>query len=208
MNRKSVLFYIKKLNRRVFTTSELSTISGKSSSTVTQALNFLQEQGVVLRIYRGIWAEVTDKPISPYMVIPFLFPKHRTYVSFISALHIYDIIEQIPQVITLASTIHTKTIITKIGTFSIHRITPSFFAGFDWYKKKSNFLIAEPEKALIDCLYLSGCKKKQFGYFPELHFPKTFSFKKAKMWAEKIPNNKIKIYAQKRLKKISKNLLN
>ena len=132
-------------------------------------------------------------------MFPFLFPKHRAYLSFISALHLYGIIEQIPQVVTLASTSHTKIIRTKIATFSIHRITPLFFDGFNWYKGTGSFLIAEPEKALIDTLYLSSCKKKQFRYFPELYFPKSFSFRKAKEWADKIPNSKIRSYVQKKL---------
>jgi len=58
--------------------------------------------------------------------------------------HLYGIIEQIPQVITLASTIHTKKISTKIGTFIIYQILPAFFDGFDWYRKTGDFLIAEP----------------------------------------------------------------
>ena len=137
------------------------------------------------------------------IVIPFLFPQHRVYVSFISALHLYGIIEQIPQVMTLASTMHTKIITTKIGTFSVHRIAPSFFDGFVWYKNEGNFLIAEPEKALIDCLYLSAYKRKQFGYFPELHFSSSFSFKKARMWIKRIPNPKIRLYTQKKLDHIA-----
>ncbi|RKY27078.1 MAG: hypothetical protein DRP61_04860 [Candidatus Omnitrophota bacterium] len=202
MNRGSILSFIKKLNRPIFTSWELSTISGKSLSTVVQSLNFLQREGVVFKVYRGIWAEVRDKPLSPYIIIPFLFPQQRSYVSFITALHLYGIIEQIPQVITLASTAHTKRISTKIGIFSFYHISPSFFKGFDWYKKEGNFLIAEPEKALIDCLYLSAYKKKQFGYFPELHFPKSFSLKKAEEWIKEIPNSKVSSYVKKKLDKI------
>lgn len=198
------MFFIKKLHRPVFTTYELSSISGKSLSATTQALNFLQRQGFIFKIYRGIWAEVRDEYISPYIVVPFLLPGQRAYVSFISALHLYGIIEQIPQVITVASTVHTKKIQTKIGTFSIHRIAPLFFDGFVWYKGDTNFLIAEPEKALVDCLYLSARKKKQFSYFPELYFPRTFSFKKAKEWVEKISNPKVSIYLQKKLDTIIK----
>lgn len=197
MRRRSILTFIKKLDRPVFTTYELATLSGKSSSTTTQALNFLEKEGLVFKIYRGIWAEVGNERLSPYVVIPFLLPSHRAYVSFISALHLYGIIEQIPQEISLASTSHTKIIYTKIGTFSIHQITPLFFDGFSWYKGTGSFLIAEPEKALIDSLYLSARKKKQFGYFPELHFPKTFSFKKAKRWVKKVPDSKISSYVQK-----------
>lgn len=199
MKRQSILVYIKKLNKPVFTTYELASISGKSLSTTTQALNFLERQGLIFKVYRGIWSGAGSQHLSPYLVIPYLFPRHRAYVSFISALHLYGIIEQIPQEITLASTTHTKVIHTKIGTFSVHHITSKFFDGFTWYKKSGYFLIAEPEKALIDCLYLSACKKKQFGYFPELHFPKVFSFKKAKKWTKKIPDTKISLYVQKRL---------
>jgi len=199
MPRRSILIFIKQLHRPVFTTYELATLSGKSLSTTTQALNFLAREGLIFKIYRGIWGEVGNEHLSPYVVIPFLLPRHRAYVSFISALHLYGIIEQIPQVITLASTAHTKIIDTKIGTFSIHRITPLFFDGFNWYKGTGNFLIAEPEKALVDSLYLSACKKKQLGYFPELHFPKSFSFKKVKGWIKKIPDSKISSYVQNKI---------
>ncbi|MCM8831838.1 MAG: hypothetical protein NC918_06580 [Candidatus Omnitrophica bacterium] len=199
MPRQSMLVFIKKLGRPIFTTSELSSISGRSSSCVTQALNLLEKQGLIFKIYRGIWAQTQDFRISPYSVIPFLFFHQRVYVSFLSALHLYGIIEQIPQVITLASTAHTKKLRTKIGTFSLHRIAPSFFDGFGWYKGEGNFLIAEQEKALVDCLYLSAYRKKQFGYFPELHFSKSFSFKKAKNWIKKIRNSKIATYVEKKI---------
>lgn len=199
MNRQTMPVFIKKLNRPIFTTNELTATSGKSSSATTQALNFLRDQGLIFKVHRGVWADAGNEHLSPYAAIPFLFPRHRAYVSFISALHLYGIIEQIPQEITLASTAHTKTIHTDLGTFSIHRLAPSFFDGFDWYKGAGSFLIAEQEKALIDCLYLSAYKKKQFKYFPELRFPESFSIERTKNWIKRIPNLKIRIYAQKSL---------
>lgn len=199
MNRQSISVFIKRLNRPVFTTHELASLSGKSLPAVSKALRLLERKGLVVKIYRGIWADSGSEKLSPYIIIPYLFPRHRAYVSFVSALHLYGIIEQIPQVVTLASMIHTRVIKTKIGTFSVHKISPAFFDGFDWYKGTGNFLIAEPEKALVDSLYLSARKKKQFGYFPELHFPKSFSFKKTREWAKDIPDPKISSYVQKKL---------
>lgn len=199
MPEKSILSFIKQLGRPVFTTRELSAISGKSLSNTTQALNYLVGQELIIKIYRGIWAEAGNKQLSPYAAIQFLFPIHRAYVSFISALHLYGIIEQIPQVITLASTAHTRAIHTEIADFQAHRIHPAFFDGFSWYKGIGSFLIAEPEKALVDCLYLSAYKKKQFCYFPELHFPKSFSFQKAREWVKAIPARRIRIYVQKKI---------
>ncbi|MBU1121438.1 MAG: hypothetical protein ABIH71_04050 [Candidatus Omnitrophota bacterium] len=206
MSRVSVLKFIKRLERSVFTTREISELSGKSLSAVTQALNFLQKQKVIFKIYRGVWSEVTSNPLSPYTIIPFLFSGQRVYVSFLSALHIYGIIEQIPQLIYLAAMAHTRIVRTKISDFSVHQITPYFFKGFSWYKGTGNFLIAEPEKALVDCVYLSVRKKNQFGYFPELYFPKTFSFKKAKLWVKKIPDAKIRLAVNRKLDKLKSSL--
>jgi len=185
--------FIRKMGRPVFTTHELAALSGKSPSTVVQSLNHLVRQGLLMKIYRGVWAEPGPRAVSPFAVIPYLFPRQRVYVSFISALHLYGIVEQIPQVITLASTAHTNTLHTKAGVYSVHQIAPAFFDGFDWYKGDGHFLIAEPEKALIDSLYLSSRKKKQFGSFPELDFPPDFSFKNAARWIERIPERKIRL---------------
>ena len=201
---RNILTFIKKLGHPVFTTHQLAAISGKSASTIIQCLNRLAAQGLFIKIYRGVWAESGPKALSAFEIIPYLFPRQRVYVSFITALHLYGIVEQIPQVITLASTSHSNTLRTQAGVFSVHQIAPAFFDGFDWYKKDGGFLIAEPEKALIDSLYLSSRKKKQFGHFPELHFPPEFSFKKAVQWAGRIPQETIRRYVLKRVEELKK----
>jgi predicted transcriptional regulator of viral defense system len=199
MSRQPALTYIKKIGKPVFTTFEISVLSGKSLSVVTQSLNYLAKNGLILKVYRGVWADTGNASLSPYAAIPYLFNRRRAYVSFLSALHLHGIIEQIPQVITLASTAHTRTVRTKLGVFSLHKLSPKLFRGFDWYRGGSVFLIAQPEKALVDSLYLSACKKKQFGYFPELHFANSFSFKKAKEFAVSIQNSKVRLYVLKKL---------
>lgn len=206
MPKLSILLAIKKLNRLVFTTHELAMLTGSSLSCACQSLNILEEKGLISRIARGIWGDINDKAFSPLLAVPFLNPRQRLYISFISALHLHGIVEQIPQVVTLASLGHTRIINTKVGAFSIHQITPSLFCGFDWYKKTGDFLIAEPEKALVDCLYLSSKKKKQFRHFPELDFPPNFSFKKAEKWVKLISNPGIRTYVQKNLDNIKNKL--
>ncbi len=200
----NILSIIRKAGRPVFTTHELTALTGKSSSTVVHCLSRLVDQGLLVKIHRGVWAEQGPRPISPFEIIPYLFPRQRVYVSFITALHLHGIVEQIPQVITLASTAHTSTLRTKAGVISVHQIAPSFFYGFDWYKGNGGFLIAEAEKALIDSLYLSSRKKKQFGFFPELNFPPEFSFKKAAQWVNRIPEKKIRLYVFEKLKELEK----
>ena len=200
---QNIMVFIKKLGRPVFTTHEVIAVSGRSASTVVQTLNRLARQGLLIKLYRGVWTESGVKALSPFEIIPYLFPRQRVYVSFITALHLHGIVEQIPQVITLASTAHTATLRTTAGIFSVHQIAPAFFDGFDWYKGEGSFLIAEPEKALIDSLYLSSRRKKQFGHFPELHFPPEFSFTKAVEWVERIPEKKIRLYVLKKLEALT-----
>lgn len=200
---RSLISQIKKLGRPVFSTFELTALSGKSASTVTQSLNYLRREGAVIKISRGLWAE-TGAAVSAYTVVPYLFPRGRAYVSFVSALHLHGIIEQIPRVITLASTAHTRTVRTSIAVYSVHRIDPAFFSGFAWYKGNGSFLIAEAEKALVDSLYLSARRKKQFGHFPELRFPGSFSFPRAFGWSRRIPDIRIRSHVRERLQEIKK----
>lgn len=201
-NYLNIMTFIKKAGHRVFTTHEITVLSGKSPSTIVHCLRRLAKQGLLVKIHRGVWAEPGPMAISPFEIIPYLFPRQRVYVSFITALHLHGIVEQIPQVITLASTAHTSTVRTQAGVFSVHQISPALFNGFDWYKGDGNFLIAEPEKALIDSLYLSSRKKKQFGSFPELDFPAEFSFKKAAQWVKRIPEEKIRSHVLEKLKTV------
>ncbi|MBE0434061.1 type IV toxin-antitoxin system AbiEi family antitoxin domain-containing protein [candidate division WOR-3 bacterium] len=201
MVEKTVLSCIKQLGRPFFTTFELSRLCGKSSSTVIQTLNYLEKQGLVTKVYRGIWADTPTNRLNVFSVVPLLFPRQRAYISFVSALHYHGIVEQVPQVVTVASTAHTRKIKTKIATYSVHRIHPSFFKGFSWDETKS-FLVAGPEKALIDSLYLSAHRKKNFGYFPELHFARPFSIRKAREWIMEIRNEKTRIYVSKRFESL------
>jgi predicted transcriptional regulator of viral defense system len=203
MPKVPVLVGIKRIKRPIFRTREAAACSGGSLSNTVQALNHLEKEGVVIKIARGLWCvDLGAQKISQYSIIPFLLPRGRAYLSFLSALHLYGVIEQIPQSVALASTTHTKAIRTKLGTFYVHKIAPEFFKGFDWYKGDGDFLIAEPEKALVDCLYLSAKKGKQFSYFPELRFPRSFSFKKAENWIQQIPDSKVRFYINKRLKRL------
>ena len=195
----NIMVFIRKLGRPIFTTREVVAVSARSSSTVVQCLDRLARQGLLVKLYRGVWADPGQRAISPFDVIPHLFHRQRVYVSFITALHLHGIVEQIPQTITIASLAHSRVIRTTAGVYSVHQISPNFFKGFDWYKGEGRFLIADPEKALIDSLYLSSRKKKQFGHFPELHFPKTFSFKTAAQWAKSIPEESIRLYVLNKL---------
>ncbi len=198
MVKKTLIAHIMGLGRPVFSARELSAVSGKSPSTVSQGLAFLRRQGLVVKVSHGVWAAGGTAP-GPYSVIAHILPKQRAYVSFTSALHLHGVIEQIPRVVTLASVAHSREIKTAAGVFAVHHLSPSFFSGFAWREGAGGFLLAEPEKALVDCLYVSAFRKRQFSYFPELRFPKSFSFKKARGWIDSIKSRKAAVHALRRL---------
>ena len=163
MAKKTLIAHILGLGRPVFSARELSAVSGRSPSTVSQGLAFLAGEGLVVKVAHGLWAAGTSAP-SPYAVVAHLRPKQRFYVSFTSALHLHGIIGQIPQVLTLASVAHGGLIRTASGVFEVHHLAPSFFSGFGWREGAGGFLLAEPEKALVDCLYVSAFRKRQFSF--------------------------------------------
>lgn len=200
MNKKSVIQAIEESERLVFTTREISSMCNIALNSVTQSLARLEKSGMLKKISRGVWARIRDKRFSPYAVIPYLSPSGNSYLSFIGALHIHGVISQIPQVITVASTSHSKKIKTSVGTFQIHQISPDFFFGFEW-NKTGEYLIASPEKSLLDCLYLSTRKGNRFANFPELDIS-LINIKVAKKMAEKIKDTRIRKIVLEKLKEI------
>jgi hypothetical protein len=108
---------------------------------------------------------------------------------------------QIPQVIYAATTAHTRIAKTRLGTYSFHRIHPALFTGFEWHSS-GQFLIATPEKAVVDCLYLSGRKGRRFGYLPELELPRSFSFRRAGSWAAQIAEPRLRAHVLEKLRAV------
>ncbi len=204
IGRISVPQAIQTIGRPVFTTREIAAVRGGSVSAASQALGRMERQGLLAGPARGIWCVPTDPRFTPLALVHYLAGARQAYVSFFSALHLHGLIEQIPQVVYAATTGHGRIRRTPVGTYSFHRIHPRFFAGFDWYRGRGEFLIASPEKALVDCLYLSSRKGKRFAHFPEIHFGRRFSFRRAAEWVERIPYRNIREYASARLETLDR----
>lgn len=202
MNRRNVIQVLGEINRPVFTTREIAALRHGGDAATSQTLSRLANQGVIKKIKKGLWCLPAHPHFSPFSPVTFLTPRQRVYVSFISALHLHGLVEQIPQVVYVATTGHSRIIRTPVGTYSFHRLRPELIAGFDFYGKERNFPVAVAEKALIDSLYLSSRRGKRFRSFPELNFGAGFSFRRAARWARKIPDGKIRGYVLAKLEAI------
>jgi len=190
---------LRSIDHPIFTTGEIARLARTATSVTTRVLTAMAARGEVRHAGRGVWYQPQDPRFSVYALVHYLSGGSRAYVSFLSALHLHGIVAQIPQVVFAATTGHTKVRRTPAGTISFHRITPALFGGFDWYRGERQFLIATPEKALIDSLYLSSRKGRQFGRFPELELSPAFSFRRARQWARRIPPGPIRRHVEAKL---------
>lgn len=182
---------ILKSNWLVLSTRDIAALTGLSLSQVSQMLGRLEKKNILTRVMRGVWALTGDKRFSPMSIIPYLNNGQQNYLSFASALHLHGMLSQIPQIITVATLSHGRRVDTPAGSFLIHRIEPGFFAGFNWHES-GNFLVATPEKALVDSFYIASRRGRRYANFPEFDFPKGFSKRKAREWVELIKNPQIK----------------
>lgn len=194
---------VQAIGRPSFRTKEIADLSGGSLSVTTRVLDRMARQGLIKKVVRGLWCIPSDARFSPYALVHYLSQGSRAYVSFVSALHLHGLIEQIPQIIYAATTGHTRIVRTSVGTFSYHRIAPSLFGGFDWSGAGQDFLVASPEKALVDSLYLSSRRGKHFRFFPELHIPRGFRLKEVVQWVDRVRDPLIRRHVLGRLRDLN-----
>lgn len=79
-----------------------------------------------------------------------------SYISLFSALSYYGMIPESVVRITSVSTLKTASFENEFGQYSYQNIKPSYFFGYESRLTPSgrSFMLAYPEKALLDVLYL------------------------------------------------------
>jgi len=79
-----------------------------------------------------------------------------SYISLHSALSFYGIIPEAVVQITSVATLKTAGFVNQFGTYAYKTIKPDMMFGYDQkpFLKGRTLLIAQPEKALLDLLYL------------------------------------------------------
>lgn len=171
------------MGKPVITTEDTALRLGQTRSAATRTLGRLAAAGLVLHIRHGLWS--LDLRIDPLVVPEHLTAPFPAYVSLQTALHLHGMISQIPRVIYVASLAPTRRIRTQVGDYSIHRLAPSFFGGFE--TMGTGLRLATPEKALLDILYLAPARSRLFAALPEVEIPRHFKREEADRWVRKIP---------------------
>ncbi len=157
LNQATIIKKLKQEGISLFTPSDFKKIFQiKKENTAYKSLERLTQKGILKRLikkkYLFTFSESDDFQIANFLYSP-------SYISLESALSFYGIITQFPYQIASITPKKTKTIKTLGKEFSYSHIKPELFFGFE---KKEKFLIAFPEKALFDYLYL--CSKGLRGF--------------------------------------------
>lgn len=137
----------------------LQRLTGLGESALRKALLRLEKKGYLTRVGPKLYANHFGEPRLEALAMILGAP---CYISFESALERYGILSQMPLVLTCASTYRSERRQTPLGEIVFHRLQPHLFFG---YRIEDHILWAEPEKALLDWLYI---QRKLHGVTPAL----------------------------------------
>jgi len=121
--------------------------SFQKENSLYKFLQRLEKANLLKRVVKGKYLfslkEINDYELANLLLTP-------SYLSLESALSFYGILAQFPYTITSVTPLKTKKSIYNEKEFEFAHLKKEYFFG---YVKKDNFLIALPEKALLDELY-------------------------------------------------------
>jgi predicted transcriptional regulator of viral defense system len=121
---------------------------------VRNALRRYEARGLVEHISNKIYINKLNQQFSARELVNVLRPD--SYISLESALVDRGIISQSPAVLTCVTIGYPKTLSSRSVTIVYRKISRELFWGFEEKKTRYNtYRIAEPEKALLDWIYLS-----------------------------------------------------
>ena len=195
---KSIEAYrrLREVNASALDTADAAALLGIAGSHASRVLERLCEAGQIVRLKRGLWAFV-DR-LDPLQLPEYLTSPLPSYVSLQTALYHHGLVSQVPEVVYAVSPARTRRWVTPLATVSIHHLSPSFFFGFEAVGRNA-MKMASPEKALLDCLYLSPARSRLFAQLPELELPEGFDVRKARTLVDRIPSARLRTIVLKRL---------
>ncbi|HKC11265.1 MAG TPA: type IV toxin-antitoxin system AbiEi family antitoxin domain-containing protein [Vicinamibacteria bacterium] len=199
MKAASALAHLRGLGKRVVSTNDAALALGLEPAATTQTLKRLAAEGLLKKIRHGLWA--VDLGVDVLALPEYLTAPFPAYVSFQSALSLHGMVSQVPEVIYVASLAQTRSVKTTLGAFSIHRLAPTFFGGYDTLPE-SGVHLATPEKSLLDTLYLGPARSRMFAHLPEVEIPRGFDKSKAHEWVSRIPIGPRRASVEQRLERL------
>lgn len=141
-----------KSGRAVFSIQQLANLIGKPKSIAKVYASRMAKKGLVKRLLRGKISFVEDDFVIAAQLL------EPSYISLNSALLFHNIITQVPKAIECVTPRNSR----RYGELGIvyHKIPSRLLFGYKKYRKAGSYIfVAEPEKALLDGIYLNAFKK-------------------------------------------------
>ena len=124
---------------------------------ISVQLSRFASAGQLTQLRNGLYTLSEYKIMDPLILAEPL--RQPSYVSLETALNYHGLIPDIPAEITSVSTRRTKSFNTQFGKYSYKSVKRELFFGYKYITTNENlgmgYKIAEPEKALLDYLYLN-----------------------------------------------------
>ncbi len=131
----------------------------KKDNTLYKLLERLEINDVIKRISKSkylflLFREINDFELANFLVTP-------SYISLESALSFYGVLPQFPYTITSVTSGKSKKVFYQDKEYEFVHLSVKYLIS---YIKKDNFLIATPEKALLDQLYFVAKKLRKIHF--------------------------------------------
>ena len=141
-------------NNCIVRTDHLARKHKLSERVVRDALRRYETQGLVERVSTKIYINHFNQQFSPRDLVNVLRP--RSYISLESALVERGIITQSPSILTCVTPGYPQSFRSKSVSIVYRKVSPELYWGFEEKATRYNkYLIAGPEKALLDWIYLN-----------------------------------------------------
>lgn len=151
LSQTGIIQKLKNMNLGLFSITDFKKIfSISKDNTAYKMIARLAKKGIIKKLIKGKYFFVLIST-DDFQVANFIYPS--SYISLESALSFYSILAQFPQQITSITVKKTRSLDALNKEFTYFHIKPVLFFG---YEKRGDFLIASPEKALLDYLYFAS----------------------------------------------------
>ncbi|MCI0478119.1 MAG: hypothetical protein L0Y55_17900, partial [Anaerolineales bacterium] len=140
--------YLGELNKPYLTVADLEKILRVSRPGLYVVIHRLVKQGALARLRRGAYRGIFDSTDAAQIANTLY---HPSYLSFESALARHGILSQIPYTLTFATSKRSKRITVGATAVEFRQLNATLFFG---YTLEQSIYVAEPEKALLDEMYL------------------------------------------------------
>lgn len=170
----------------VFTPQDFCTLFEVAAGAAHQFIHRYVEKGLFIKLRNGLYTFKGRQP-SPYLIGNTLYKP--SYISLETALSFHQLIPETVYSITSVTTKATREFEALNQLFSYTRFKKSVFQGYRLVTYGDDrFLMAEPEKAMADYLYLVALGHKTLN--DRLSIDR-FDKKKLQEWVQLFKNNRL-----------------